>query len=301
VAATPVAAAVDAERRFEFTLPPGWKSQPHGVPHSTALTRGNDSMTLSFYISNPGRWTVEWMMRMQDDAMKAELGEMKIETQEDLSAGAYPGVLRIHKKRDPSVAYALVTACVILPEGGVGIVAPVATPEMLQEVRAVISSVKPAVPPPGPESARFVAPLGYTRGILVDVRGFKLQDDEVRPDGRARKAFFTHSDERRFLTVLMKPASQDETAEDIRDDRISVLKAKAPEEVGLRSYADKDTASFEYFHETEVKGAGLHQRHVHRFWVSEGVRYEVHVSIVQYQDADQPWLDKFLSSLRLSK
>jgi hypothetical protein len=40
---------------------------------------------------------------------------------------------------------------------------------------------------------------------------------------------------------------------------------------------------------------------VHRFWVSGGSRYEIHVSVVQFQDSDQAWLDKLLGSLRVTK
>jgi hypothetical protein len=258
---------------------------------------------MTFHLSSPGRWSVDGLMQMQEEAMRLSVGEMKIERKEDVMAGPYPGALWTHKRRgDPSIADTVVTACVVLPEGAVGIIGAVPTPEVFEAIRGVVSSVRPAVPPPGPESARFLGAPGHSRGIIADVRGFKVDEDEARPESDARRIVFVHKDERHFFTILLRPAVRDENAEDARDERVSVLKGKAPEEVGLRKYADKDTASFEYFTEQKDAGASaLRQKHVHRFWVSEGARYEAHVRIIDYQDADQPWLDKFLASLRLSK
>jgi hypothetical protein len=301
LAATIAPAAVDAERRFEFTPPPGWTIQPGPVPHATTLERGSDHITLSFHVSNPGRWSADWLMQAQEEAMKLSVGEMRIEKKEDLTAGPYPGAFWIHKRRgDPSIADTVVTACVILPEGGIGIIAAVPSDSMLQEVRTLAASVRPAVPPPGPESARFLAVPGHSRGILADVRGFTIDEDESRPEADARKIVFVHKDERHFLTVLIRPAVKDETPADARDERVSVLKGRAPEEVGPKKHADKETASFEYFTEQD-RGELVHQKHVHRFWVSGGARYEVHVWIEQFQDSDQPWLDKLLGSFRVTK
>src|SRR6185369_2861015 len=94
-----IPAAVDAEHRYEFTPPPGWTNQPDPAPHTTTLGRGSDHITMSFHISNPGRWSADWLMTAQEEAMKLSVGEMKVEKREELTVGPYPGALWIHKRR----------------------------------------------------------------------------------------------------------------------------------------------------------------------------------------------------------
>lgn len=139
---------------------------------------------------------------------------------------------------------------------------------------------------------------GQHWAVSVDLSGFRVADDQLRPDGQARKIFYKNEDPRINLTVVIKPVEPGTTAAQIRDDRMADNKDKPLQMVNLRK-SDLMGPSFEYFLEDPVRGGPLHQKHVHGFLVYGGYRVEIHVSITRYKPADQAWLDGLLIGVGL--
>jgi len=293
----------DSRGRFVVDLPTGWTV--HEVDSAEGMgilaCKAGGSVAIVFQ-ELPGEWTLDTFLSMLETAMQESfLGPAELQKTVDLEAGDHAGRLTLY--RNERLGGTVVLGGVLLRGGGVSIQGIVSQPPPEQGIVALLRSVRPTSVMPAivPGSPSGVGLATHRWAVHADLSGFKVADDERRPDGLARKVFYKHQDPRIHLTILIKPAEASATLVSIRDERLSALAAKPPDEVGVRTAQDSDSASMEYFVEVPVQDGPLHQRNVHTFWTHDGSRIEIHVSVTRYTDADGEWLATFLRSVRIVK
>jgi hypothetical protein len=146
-----------------------------------------------------------------------------------------------------------------------------------------------------------VALPGKDWRVKLDLAGFSLRDDERNDSGSARKMNFQHEDARLNLTVVMKRAQAGATASAIRDERWAQLQDSGPAKQSGKVSDSKDVSFIQYFLESPARDGPTHQIHIHTFFIHDGTRVEVHVSVVHFTEADRAWLDAFEKSIGVTR
>lgn len=139
---------------------------------------------------------------------------------------------------------------------------------------------------------------GKTWAIQIPAAGFKVETDEIQPDGRK---YLLASNEKNGVTisVMLEQGGQTATAEECHDSMSRRAQQAASEK--FPDIGTRDVGPFSVLEYTiaEVKGIKLNQRNIFACLAKEDVYADVHISKAGFRSSEEDLLMAYLEAAQV--
>jgi hypothetical protein len=300
-------------------LPAGW----------TAVTQGPDASGGSAIRIQPGR-DVPLVLLMtpipgtgSPEDVDAAVGKLAEQIRQQIAAVAVETDLPVRELRSPycharyvsatdkTVEKPTATDFRYVDQGGAAVGRLLVTftlltnvkdaPERAQALEIVRSAShgRPTAPWLTPEGGVALAYPGKTWKLAMDLPGFDIEPTQLKAGGKGVRLAGYNKATKMIITAFLEEAHPGWTAIDHREDAWKTMQRASPMDRQDVKRSERGNMALLEMFVPSYKGKQTNQKHVNAYLVRDGVWIDVHLSKVDFKDADMALFEKVLGSVRL--
>ena len=168
---------------------------------------------------------------------------------------------------------------------------------VLDILKNVAPTPKPAAGTPAPIAMRVASPPGGTRWDLVLPSGFELRKEEVDPSKKTHKLSATNNNNGFLLTVSIEPAKKPGDVTVARTYYWDRIQKTSAEREGLTQSKIGEFATVEYLI-AQQDCVKVNLKNLHLFGARDRSWIDIHISRYEFADEHKPQLDEAARSIK---
>lgn len=141
---------------------------------------------------------------------------------------------------------------------------------------------------------------GEKWSMEVSLPGFKVEEDEVRGDGKGRRIMAGREKEGYYVSVFLEPIPHGETAAQLRDWDASGHRESPAKPTDFKSGEYGQAATLEYTIR-EFRGQKVNQKHWNAYITRGGFWAHIHLSKVLFEPGDEKLFYSIVDSVKFSE